>query len=119
MNKTLKKVTIKEKLDAENSVEPVIVNKDNGTQSFEDTKTEKVTAPEQVEGAASMDNVETSEQQYEDYIETPVVIREKRIIDESLNKSKLEALVEDYKTKNPKKYAAKKEELERKIKDAK
>lgn len=114
----LKKVNIVDKLEAERAVEPVIVDKDNGTQSFEDSKTEKVTAPEQVEGAAAMDNSGT-EGPFVDYIETPVVVREKRIITEGLSKAQLKDYAEKLEKSNPKKYAAKKDELDRKIKEAK
>jgi hypothetical protein len=108
MNKTTKTK------EAEDTA-PKEVTKDNGTQSFEGSKTEKVTAPVQIEGAAQMDNVDAPNQVFTDYIETPVVVREKRIIDENLNKENLKALIEKYKTTNPKKYKAKKEELERKL----
>lgn len=111
----MNKITIKEKLDAEKNVEPVLVDKDNGTQTFEDTKMEKVTAPEVIEGAAKMDNIDPEEDNV-DYIETPVVVREKRIISEKLDKAGYKKVLADLKENNPKKYEAKKEELERKIK---
>lgn len=111
-------MTIREKLDADNSTEPVLMNKDNGTQTFEDSKIEKVTAPIQVEGAASMDNTDPSGVKY-DYIETPVVVREMRIIDESISKKGYKELLERYEKQNPKKFAAKKAELERKMKEVK
>lgn len=96
-------------------MEPVIVNKDNGTQTFEDSKMEKVTALEQVEGAAKMDNTDPSEENV-DYIETAVVVREKRTINEKLDVKGYESLLKEYKVKNPKKYEAKKEEFANKIK---
>lgn len=94
---------------------PKIVLKDNGTQSFENSKMEKVTADGQVEGAASMDNTSDFVGEKVDYIETPVVVREKRIINESLTASKYQELLENYKKNNPKKYKAKKAELEAKL----
>lgn len=122
MNKTnetkIKTVHINEKLAAEKNVEPVMVNKDNGTQTFEGTVMEKVTAPIQVEGAAKMDNAEFTEDNV-DYIETPVVIREKRIISTGGSKEGLKAIIENYKVSNPTKYEAKKAELEKKLSEAK
>lgn len=113
----MQKTTIKERLAAEKQVEPVEVDRDNGTQTFSDSKTEKVTAPVVIEGAAVMDNVDLSvtPQVSVDYIETPVVVREKRVIDERISAENMAEIIESYKTSNPKKYEAKKAELEKKM----
>ncbi len=114
MNKT----TIKERIETESMVEPVEIDKSNGTQSFEDSRTEKLTAPVVIEGAATLDNADPTAQVYVDYVETSVVVREKRIIDERLQADGFKTILEDYKRKSPAKYEAKKEELERKAADA-
>ncbi len=98
--------------------EPKLVNKDNGTTTFEDSSTEKVTTPEVVEGAANMDNTTTA-QVKEDWIETPVVVREKRIIDERIGSVDYKDYLENLKTRNPKKYEAKKAELAKRSKENK
>jgi hypothetical protein len=89
--------------------EAKIIERDNGTATFEDSVTEKVTATRVVEGAGKMDNVNTDVNV--DYIETPVVIREKRIIDPQNIKN----VISRYNESSPK-AEAKKEELARKAK---
>ena len=89
--------------------QPVVEKKDNGTTTFEDSTIEKVTEDLQVAGAASMDNVSDFAGEKIDWVETPVVQREKRIINES--NVDYDAYLESLKTRNPKKYEAKKAEL--------
>jgi len=102
--------------------QPVIEKKDNGTTSFEGGSVEKVTEDLQVAGAASMDNVSDFVGEKVDYIETPVVKRERRVINES--NVDWDVYLEDLKKNNPKKYEAKKaeraarEEREKAAKDA-
>lgn len=92
------------------------VNLDNGTTTFQDERMEKVTEPVIVQGAASSDNSAAADKQvYVDTVETPVVVRGTRIIDERLTPE----LVERYKEQNPIKAAAKEEELKRKLAAAK
>lgn len=96
---------------------PRLVNKDNGTQTFSESTTEKVNEPTPiVTGAAKMDNTGTDDVKV-DYIETPVVVREKRVIDESLSAEDYDKQLEYYKTNLPHKYESAKLEFEKIKKD--
>ena len=88
--------------------QPVIEKKDNGTTTFENSSVEKLTEDLQVAGAASMDNVSDFVGEKVDYVETPVVMRERRVINES--NIDWDAYLENLKKTNPKKYEAKKAE---------
>jgi hypothetical protein len=90
-------------------VQPRRVSTDNGTQSFEESSMEKVTATEFTQGAQEFDNADPTKLVRTDTIETPVVVREKRIIDESI--VDVDAYLERLKTTNPRKHELKKEEL--------
>lgn len=87
--------------------------KDNGTQTFVEGTDQKVTEA-YASGAAEMDNDDPTKLVKVDIIETPLVRREVRITDENIKGSQYTDLIERYKTSNPKKYEAKKAELERK-----
>ena len=93
----------------ETATESKKVDLGNGTQSFEGSSMEKVTEPVIVQGAEEMDNADPSKLVYTDNIETPVVVREKRVIDERI--VDVNAYLEGLKKTNPRKYEMKKQEL--------
>jgi hypothetical protein len=94
------------------------VDKSNGTQTFEETRMEKVTEPVITEGTPVLDNSDPTKGLYVDNIESKAVVREKRTINEGMSAEGYQAYLDNLKKTNPAKYEAKREEIERKMADA-
>lgn len=93
---------------------PKLVNLDNGSQTFQDSEVQKVTHPEIVQGAFRQDNT-APKNIYVDNIETPMVMRETRIIDERLKKADFKRVMDELAASNPEKFAAQKDDLQKQM----
>ena len=92
-----------------------LVNHSNNTQSFTESEIQKVTHPEIVQGAPSMDNADVSKLVTIDNIETPVVQREMRVIDSRLKKADFKRIMDDMKVSNPTKFQNEQADLQRQM----
>jgi hypothetical protein len=111
----LKKVNLNDQAEIAREFQaPQLVNYDNGTQSFDETETQKVTHPEIVQGAYAQNNADPRPT-YVDNVETPVVMREKRVIQEALTSDQFQAFMDKEEASRPTVFADRKADYEKQM----